>query len=113
MIRLLIIATIAIVLTYLVISLSTLAQSDGGRDMTFTPKNALPVVFSHKKHVVGKGIKCIDCHYQYFLKKGEAYTMDMTKIIKGVFCGNCHNGKKAFDVNDQNSCMRCHGNRTG
>lgn len=99
---------------YLIVSMVTLSQADsGGKDITFTPKNALPVVFSHKRHVIDKGNKCQDCHYQYFLQEGEPYMMNMTKIIKGSFCGRCHNGNKAFDVNDQKSCKRCHGNRTG
>ena len=101
-------------LIYLVISMATVTQGDiGGKDLTFKPKNALPVVFSHQKHIEYNGIKCADCHYQLFLKKGEQYELDMTRILKGKFCGSCHNGDKAFDVNDQKSCRRCHGNRTG
>ncbi len=84
------------------------AQKVGGGDLTFTPKNALPVVFSHNKHVKEKGLKCVGCHYQIFQMAQGSYKMDMAKITKGDFCGRCHNGEKAFDVKDQKNCRRCH-----
>jgi c(7)-type cytochrome triheme protein len=99
---------IGVVIVCLSISLSAIAQKIGGGDLTFTPKNALPVVFSHEKHVVGKGLKCSGCHYQIFQMANGSYKMDMAKITKGAFCGKCHNGQKSFDVADKNNCIRCH-----
>ncbi len=88
--------------------LSTFAQKVGGGDLTFTPKNASPVVFSHEKHVNEKGLKCTGCHYQIFQIAQGSYQMEMSLINKGDFCGKCHNGQKAFDVKDKRNCSRCH-----
>lgn len=85
-----------------------IAQKVGGGDLTFTPKNASPVVFSHELHVKSKGIKCTACHYQIFQMNKGSNKLDMSKITKGDFCGNCHNGQKSFDVKDPKNCSRCH-----
>lgn len=105
MIKRLIVIAVAACLS---ISAGALAEKIGGGDLTFTPKGASPVVFSHEKHVVEKGLKCIGCHYQIFQKAQGSYKMDMAKITKGDFCGKCHNGQKSFDVKDTKNCVRCH-----
>lgn len=85
------------------------AEKVGGGDLTFTPKDARPVVFSHEKHVSDKGLKCTGCHYQIFeMQKGASSTMDMSKLKKGDMCGKCHNGQKSFDVKDPKNCVKCH-----
>lgn len=84
------------------------AQKVGGGDLTFSPKNALPVVFSHREHVTVHGLKCSGCHYQIFQMAKGSYKMNMDVITKGNFCGTCHNGQKAFDVKDNKNCSRCH-----
>jgi c(7)-type cytochrome triheme protein len=99
---------ITVVMVCMVIPLSSLAQKVGGGDLTFSPKNTSPVVFSHEKHVNGKGVKCSGCHYHVFQMEKGSYKMDMIKITKGDFCGKCHNGRKAFDVKDQKNCSLCH-----
>ena len=99
---------IAMIMVCLTSPMTVLAQKVGGGDLTFSPKNALHVVFSHEKHVTGKNLKCSQCHYQIFQMAQGSYKMDMSKITKGDFCGKCHNGQKAFDVQDQKSCSRCH-----
>lgn len=88
--------------------LSASAEKVGGGNLTFSPDNASPVVFSHEKHVVDKGLKCTGCHYQIFQMAQGSYKMQMDRITKGDFCGKCHNGQKAFDVKDDNNCTRCH-----
>jgi len=88
--------------------LSASADTVGGGDLTFTPKNAAPVLFSHEMHVSTKGLKCTGCHYQVFQMAKGSYKMDMSKMTKGDFCGKCHNGQKAFDVKDSKNCNRCH-----
>ncbi len=89
--------------------LITSAEKVGGGDLTFTPKDARPVVFSHEKHVSDKGLKCTGCHYQIFeMQKGASTTMDMSKLKKGDMCGKCHNGQKSFDVKDPKNCEKCH-----
>jgi len=80
----------------------------GGGDMTFKPKNAKPVYFSHKLHVSVKTYKCSACHYHVFQMAKDTYKMDMAKINKGEFCGICHNGDRSFDVQDKKSCTKCH-----
>ena len=97
-----------VIMTCLLVPMSAVAQKVGGGDVTFSPKDAAPVLFSHDKHVNEKALRCSNCHYQLFQMSKGSYKMDMTKITKGDFCGKCHNGKRAFDVADQKNCSRCH-----
>ena len=99
---------ITLVMIVLLVPMAAIAQKVGGGDLTFSPKNASPVVFSHEKHVNDKGLKCTGCHYQIFQMQQGSYKMDMNKLTKGDFCGKCHNGQKAFDVKDRKNCSRCH-----
>ena len=100
---------IAIVGLYcLTVPFTALAQKIGGGDLTFTTKNADPVVFSHQKHVNEKGLKCTGCHYQIFQMAKGSYKMEMSKVNKGDFCGKCHNGQKGFDVKGADNCGKCH-----
>jgi len=100
--------SILIALVYLVSSLGTVFASVGGGDLTFKPKDAKPVFFSHEKHVDEKKKKCSACHYHVFQMAKDTYKMDMSKITKGEFCGICHNGERSFDVKDKASCGKCH-----
>lgn len=101
--------TVAVVVVLsLACPLIAFAQRVGGGDMTFSPKNASPVVFSHEKHVNEKGIKCTGCHYQIFQMTQGSNKIDMSRITKGDFCGKCHNGQKAFGAKDEKNCVRCH-----
>ena len=84
------------------------ADKVGGGDLTFSPKGASPVVFSHRVHVTVKGLKCTGCHYHVFQMTQGSYKMDMNKMTKGDFCGKCHNGQKSFDVKDAKNCAKCH-----
>lgn len=84
------------------------AETVGGGDLTFTPKGAAPVIFSHQVHVSVKGLKCSGCHYHVFQMTKGSYKMEMSKITKGDFCGKCHSGQKSFDVKDEKNCTRCH-----
>ncbi len=80
----------------------------GGGDITFTPKNMTPVVFSHELHVNQKGLRCTACHQPSEVAQ-NSYKMDITKITKNDFCGGkCHNGQKSFNVDDKKNCVRCH-----
>ncbi|KAF0217558.1 MAG: hypothetical protein FD174_3237 [Geobacteraceae bacterium] len=65
------------------------------------------VVFDGKIHA-DKGIKCTDCHTKIFKMKKGAAEMKMADINGGKFCGECHNGTRAFATKDQTSCVRCH-----
>lgn len=99
---------ILILVICLVIPLIARAEKVGSGDLTFIPKNAAPVVFSHDKHVNEKGLKCTGCHYQIFQMAQGSYKMDMSRINKGDFCGKCHDGQKAFDAKDEKNCKKCH-----
>ena len=100
--------SILLALAYLVSSLGTVFAAVGGGDLTFKPKNAKPVFFSHEQHVDEKKKKCSACHYHVFQMSKDSYKMDMNKINKGEFCGICHNGERSFDVKDKASCSICH-----
>ncbi len=86
------------------------ARGMGGGDLVFTPKDpgVRPVLFSHERHVTAHDIKCTGCHYRIFQMAKGSYKMNMEKITKGEFCGMCHDGRKAFGVQDKNNCKRCH-----
>jgi c(7)-type cytochrome triheme protein len=62
------------------------------------------VVFSGDSHAK-KGLKCSECHPKIFkMKKGTE--MKMAEINAGKYCGECHNGKRAFKP--AGNCQKCH-----
>lgn len=63
------------------------------------------VVFKGDDHA-GKGMKCNECHSKIFKMKKGAAQMKMADLNAGKFCGECHNGKKAF--NTAGNCSKCH-----
>jgi c(7)-type cytochrome triheme protein len=67
-------------------------------------KDVGKVVFSHNLH----GTRCNECHPKLFEKKSSRKFITMSAMERGVSCGACHNGKKAFSV--KGDCARCHGN---
>ena len=65
------------------------------------------VTFSGEEHAE-KGLKCNDCHTKIFKMKKGSTTMKMAELNAGKFCGECHNGTKAFKTNDNANCAKCH-----
>ncbi len=65
------------------------------------------VTFSGKVHA-DKGLKCTDCHTKIFKMKKGGDVMKMADINAGKFCGQCHNGGKAFKTSDPANCVKCH-----
>lgn len=65
----------------------------------------LPAIFPHWVHRVR--FRCYVCHPRPFEMELGANEITMQKIQKGEFCGACHNGRIAFNVDFQ-SCSRCH-----
>jgi c(7)-type cytochrome triheme protein len=65
------------------------------------------VTFDGKVHA-DKGLKCTDCHTKIFKMKKGSTTMKMDELNTGKFCGECHNGTKAFKTSDNANCARCH-----
>lgn len=63
------------------------------------------VIFKGDDHA-GKGLKCNECHTKIFKMKKGAAQMKMADINAGKYCGECHNGKKAFKP--AGNCAKCH-----
>ena len=83
-------------------------------DITLTDaEGKTAAVFSHKKHTSREKLKCIECHPRIFIMKVDDKVvkqgnLTMEEMKKGKYCGNCHDGTKAFSVSDVQSCRRCH-----
>lgn len=65
------------------------------------------VTFDGKVHA-DKGLKCNDCHTKIFKMKKGSIPMKMAELNAGKFCGECHNGTKAFKTSDAANCAKCH-----
>jgi len=77
------------------------------KDVTFTFKNAGPVVFSHELHLKKYNNLCKVCHNAiYNLRERRHFTM--AEMEKTRSCGGCHSGVKAFSVSNGKECVRCH-----
>lgn len=98
--------------------LASLTLAGGGAvyaaygDLVFERKGAnqgttsiKPAIFPHWVHRAR--FRCYVCHPKPFEMQQGANDITMDKIQKGQFCGACHNGRIAFDVEFQ-SCDRCH-----
>ena len=66
-----------------------------------------PVIFPHWFHRIR--FKCKVCHPNIFEMKQGANDINMTKIVKGDFCGKCHNGRIAWPPI---YCDRCHSGKS-
>ena len=68
-----------------------------------------PVVFPHWFHRIR--YRCKVCHADLGFKfKAGGNEMNMVKIIDGQFCGACHNGDVAWNVEN---CNLCHSAKPG
>ena len=63
------------------------------------------VTFKGDDHA-GKGLKCNECHSKIFKMKQGSTVMKMADINAGKYCGECHNGKRAFKP--AGNCAKCH-----
>ena len=64
-----------------------------------------PSIFPHWVHRAR--YRCYVCHPAPFAMQQGANPVTMDTIKQGQYCGACHNGKAAFNVDFQN-CARCH-----
>ena len=74
-------------------------------DMDIVMKNTqyMPWVrFPHKQHT--EWLACENCHPAIFLPQEHANSISMNKVLRGKFCGVCHD-KVAFAIF---ICERCH-----
>ncbi|HET6515014.1 MAG TPA: cytochrome c3 family protein [Thermodesulfovibrionales bacterium] len=78
-----------------------------GKTLEYEAKGAGKVIFDGKVHA-DKGLKCNDCHTKIFKMKKGAEQMTMADMNAGKFCGECHNGTKAFKTSDPANCGKCH-----
>ena len=85
----------------------TAAGKPGAITFPADPNSPGPVTFDHAPHLA-KGLKCADCHPQYFKMQRGGVKLGMEEMGKGKACGACHNGKKAFGVEDGDRCLSCH-----
>jgi c(7)-type cytochrome triheme protein len=80
------------------------------QDIVTMPVTATgPVEFSHYNHLEALGKNCPTCHNAIFnivVDKNPPATM--ADMGKGMSCGACHNGTKAFAVGDSKNCSTCH-----
>ena len=80
----------------------------GGGDITFKPKKAKEVIFSHDFHVEDLGLSCQKCHPGLYLTKEKDKPATMAAMAQGKSCGACHNGKLASSVSAKDKCSKCH-----
>ncbi|HHM04424.1 MAG TPA: hypothetical protein ENJ19_01605 [Gammaproteobacteria bacterium] len=72
-------------------------------DIIMTNTAQMPYVrFPHKAHT--EWLACSNCHNEIFLPREGANPINMEKILKGQYCGRCHD-KVSFSLF---ICERCH-----
>ena len=64
-----------------------------------------PAVFPHWVHRIR--YRCYACHPAIFEMKAGAHEVTMENVKQGKFCGACHNGTNAFNIEFQ-TCTLCH-----
>ncbi|MBF0160983.1 MAG: hypothetical protein HQL88_01720 [Magnetococcales bacterium] len=68
-----------------------------------------PVIYPHWFHRMR--FRCKVCHSELgFVMRAGANKIDMAGIMEGKFCGMCHNGEIAWNVEH---CDRCHSGLPG
>ncbi|MEI6212805.1 MAG: cytochrome c3 family protein [Desulfuromonadales bacterium] len=93
-------------LVFLVLAASVCGAAET-KDISFSFKNAPPVVFSHQFHLAKYNNNCKICHGAIFnIKERRRFTM--AEMEKTKSCGACHTGIKAFSVSSEKDCVRCH-----
>ncbi len=99
-----------------VLALGAVALADGftrlPKDYAFPRAEKSPgaVTFRHTSHVKARAPDCTVCHPRLF-KLGQAgetadgSPMRHARMKSGAQCGACHDGEKAFGLED---CEQCH-----
>lgn len=93
-------------LTLLFLFSSIVLGKIGGGDIPFKSGKERDAIFSHDTHVSDIGLKCTECHDSLYITKEKHKKVTMADMRKGLSCGVCHNGKRAFDV--KGNCSNCH-----
>lgn len=71
------------------------------------PDSPGPVTFRHGAHLAVEA-RCSPCHPALFRMKAGTTRLAKDAMLGGAACGACHDGKRAFGVDDER-CERCHG----
>ncbi len=95
-----------ITLAFVILLSSFVSGKIGGGDISFRSGKIRDAIFSHDSHVSDIGLKCTECHDSLYITKEKHKKATMLEMRKGVSCGACHNGKRAFDV--RGNCSNCH-----
>ncbi len=96
----------ALLVLAITVSTCSYAYAVDIKDVTLKIPNFGKVVFNHNQHFRQEGIKsnCKACHNAIFNLRSKA-RFSMADMEKGKSCGACHNGKRAFGLQD---CTQCH-----
>jgi len=74
------------------------------------PDSPGTVTFRHRAHLDAMGAACGPCHASTFRMDAPGTPVDgdltFERIHEGDLCGSCHDGERAFAVED--GCMGCH-----
>ena len=97
-------AVLLLVAAVIFVFVGTALAVPPGKTVEFSGGAAGKVVFDGKAHA-DKGLKCADCHPKVFPMKKEPVKMAVPHK-PGEYCGVCHNGTKAFTLQD--NCAKCH-----
>lgn len=89
-----------------VLFVSSAMAVPAGRTLTWKAGSSI-VTFNGTIHA-NKGYSCKDCHPAMFLMKKTSGKMKMGEISSGKYCGECHDGKKAFSAKKIDECVKCH-----
>jgi c(7)-type cytochrome triheme protein len=100
------ILTVLLTLAIAVVFIGSAMAVPPGKTVEYAGGAAGKVVFDGKAHA-DKGLKCNDCHTKIFQMK-KAAKITMADMNAGKFCGECHNGTKAFASKDAATCGKCH-----
>jgi len=99
--------SVRFVLLALILLIPAFSSAKETKEISFSFKNAEPVIFSHDSHLAKYRNNCRICHNSIFnLKNKTRYTMADMERTKS--CGACHSGIKAFGVKDEKYCTNCH-----
>jgi len=66
------------------------------------------VVFSHQTHVAFAGKRCTGCHPLPYPMLRRGPRPSHQAMDAGGSCGMCHDGRKAFAMQDSSACRACH-----
>jgi c(7)-type cytochrome triheme protein len=99
--------TVILVVLIAVAFVGNVMAVPGGKTVEFAGGDKGKVVFDGKGHA-DKGLKCNDCHPKVFQMKKGSSKITMADINAGKFCGECHNGTKAFKAGEEANCAKCH-----